>query len=97
MDEIEKNISIDYSNLVLDFCFGSLICNRGQCVNSVEGFTCLCPIFFDGIRCEKCKQNFVNFDLTNVILRSSFSLMANLTSTDCCHNLCDSWIGLINY
>jgi hypothetical protein len=56
---IAENYSIYLSNLVLDFCFGNIMCGKhGRCVNSLESFKCSCSFFFDGVLCDKCKTNF---------------------------------------
>lgn len=46
--------SLYFSNLVLDFCFGNVMCGKhGECINSHEGLKCSCSFFFTGVLCEK--------------------------------------------
>ena len=48
----------NFLNLVLDYCFGNLLCGKhGKCVNIIGTFKCSCSFFFDDILCDKCKRD----------------------------------------
>ena len=63
----------------MDFCFANVLCGtHGRCVNSLNGFTCACTFFFDGVFCEKSTS--INSDRIAQTFRLPFSVWRRHTS-----------------
>ncbi len=76
----------------LDYC-ENINCNNGECINGIDGYTCICQVGYTGDNCDSCDGN--NPDCDSAPISKSIIITEIMINPDGSDNL-GEWIEIYN-